>query len=130
LGDCVDAGRPVMRVTSGRELLSFLILRRRCIEREAVVEEDVPGPLVDRLLRHPGPLHHVIERAKVLLDEGDDLQRVALDAGKWLAEAFDAAEVRKQAKGHHRERLGAEVAEVEPVGPNSWIRSRMRASSI
>jgi hypothetical protein len=48
----------------------------------------------------------------------EQVHRVVFDGGLGFADALVALEVRQQTEGHHLERLGVEVAEEEPVGPD------------
>jgi hypothetical protein len=83
------------------------------------MEKDAARSVVDVHLRHPGALHHHVERHEVFLDEVDQVHRVVFHGGLGFAEALEAAEVWQQAERHHGERLGVEVAEEKPVGPDA-----------
>jgi hypothetical protein len=74
--------------------------------------------VVDVHLAHPGAFHHQVEGDEVFRDERDQIQRVILDGGLGFAEALEALEIGQQAEGHHLERLGMEVAEVESIRPD------------
>ena len=82
------------------------------------MEQDVPRPVVEVHLAHPGAFHNLVDRAEVPGDEVEKVDRVVFDGGLGFAEALEALEVRLKAECHHLERLNEEVAEEEPVGPD------------
>lgn len=93
------------------------LLRRRRIVGQAEVAEDVAAPLVDVHFTHPGPFHHQVQWREVLLDQAQQFHWVILYRCFRFTEALEALQIRQQAHRHHLERLGLQVAEVEPVRP-------------
>lgn len=75
----------------------------------------MPLPLI------PAPFIIVLSRMKLRPDFKPEVQQINLGVfhgGLLFPHALEPLEIGQQAKGHHLERLGVKVAEVEPVWPD------------
>lgn len=87
------------------------------VKRHPEILEHGPASVVDHPFGHFRPLAHDVHRTKVVADEVKQFEWLVFHGDVRFAVHLDGRNRRQAAHHHHLQRLGVQIAKVEPVRP-------------